>query len=106
MSDEVELARGSDNPFRDVGLPDADAKLMKADLAAGIMRVLRERRMSGAEAARLAEVTEADISRIRKADLNRLTIDRLVKIHNRLDQRTRVKVDLSRLHDTGHHEGL
>ena len=32
MSDEMELVKGSDNPFADVGLPDADTKLIKADL--------------------------------------------------------------------------
>lgn len=89
MNDEFELVRGTDNPFRDVGLPDPDTKLMKADLAAGIIRILRERDMSAADAARVAEVAVADISRIRKAALDRFTIDRLVKIHNRLDRGTR-----------------
>ena len=79
MNDDAELVRGSDNPFRDVGLADADTELMKADLATGIVRVLRERALSGAEAARMAEVSEADISRIRKASLHRFTIDRLVQ---------------------------
>jgi predicted XRE-type DNA-binding protein len=92
MSTEPEFVRGSDNPFRDLGLPDADAKLMKADLAALILRVLRERRLTGAEAARLAAVQEADISRIRNADLNRFTIDRLVRILNRLDRGIEVAV--------------
>ena len=95
MNDDAELVRGSDNPFRDVGLADADTELMKADLATGIVRVLRERALSGAEAARLAEVSEADISRIRKASLHRFTIDRLVRIHNRLDRGTRVSVEFS-----------
>ena len=101
MNDEFELVRGSDNPFRDVGLPDPDTKLMKADLAAGILRILRERDMSATDAARLAEVAVADISRIRKADLNRFTIDSLVKIHNRLDRGTRIRVDFSHPHDGG-----
>lgn len=95
MNDELELVRGSDNPFRDAGLPDADTELMKADLAAAIMRILRERNMNGPTAARLAEVAEADISRIRKGAIDRFTIDRLVKIHNRLDQGTRIRVDFS-----------
>ena len=95
MNDDAELVRGSDNPFRGVGLADADTELMKADLATGIVRVLRERALSGAEAARMAEVSEADISRIRKASLHRFTIDRLVKIHNRLDRGTRVSVEFS-----------
>jgi predicted XRE-type DNA-binding protein len=95
MSNELELVQSSDNPFRDAGLPEADTELMKADLASGILRILRQRELSGVEAARLAEVTEADISRIRRAALNRFSIDRLVRIPNRLDQGTRVRVSFS-----------
>jgi predicted XRE-type DNA-binding protein len=88
------IVRGSDNPFRDAGLSDPDIKLIKADLAAGIIRVLRERDLSGARAAALAGVAEADISRIRRADLNRFTIDRLVRILNRLDCQVQVAISL------------
>ena len=101
MNDEFELVRGTDNPFRDVGLPDADTELMKADLATGIIRIMRERAMSATDAARVAEVAVADISRIRKAALDRFTIDRLVKIHNRLDRGTRIRVDFSQPRDGG-----
>jgi predicted XRE-type DNA-binding protein len=95
MSDhKLDIVRGTDNPFRDAGLTDPDMKLMKTDLAAGIMRVLRERDLSGARAAALAGVTEADISRIRNADLNRFTIDRLVRILNRLDCQVQVAISL------------
>ena len=92
MSDDLDLVRGSGNPFRDVGLPDPDTKIIKADLGAAIMRVLRTRELSGAEAARGAGVPEADISRIRNADLGRFTIDRLVRILNRLDQTVEIHV--------------
>jgi predicted XRE-type DNA-binding protein len=93
MSDEeLEVVRGTNNPFRDAGLADADTELMKADLATAIVRILRERDLTGARAAELADVTEADISRIRRASLDRFTIDRLVRILNRLDRRVRVAV--------------
>lgn len=95
MSDELDLVRGSDNPFRDVGSADPDTKLIKADLAAGIIRVLRDRALTATEASGLAGVAIADLSRIRRADLNRFTIDRLVRIHNRLDRGTRIRVDFS-----------
>lgn len=101
MSDADELVRGSGNSFRDAGIVDADTELMKADLAAGIFRVLRERALSGAEAAQLAEVSEADISRIRKASLDRFTIDRLVRIHYRLDRGTRIEADFSHTREGG-----
>ena len=91
---KLEIVRGSDNPFLDVGLPDADTELMKADLATEIVRVLRERDLAGAGAAETAGATEADICRIRKASLDRFTIDRLVKILNRLDRQIEVAVTM------------
>ena len=94
MSDDIELVRGTDNPFRDVGLADPDTKLIKADLAAEIIRILRERGLSGTEAASRARVQEADISRIRNADLARFTIDRLVTILNRLDATLEVALEV------------
>jgi predicted XRE-type DNA-binding protein len=92
MSEDLELVRGSDNPFEDGGLPETDAKLIKADLAAEIIAILRERQLTGAAAAKLAGVRTADMSRIRNADLSRFTIDRLVTILNRLDRHVEVRL--------------
>lgn len=104
MSDEkLEIVRGTDNPFVDAGLADADTELMKADLATEIVRILRERELTGIRAAELAGVTEADISRIRRASLDRFTIDRLVKILNRLD--IEVTVSTRPRRQRRHHSG-
>jgi predicted XRE-type DNA-binding protein len=92
MSEDLELVRGRDNPFEGVGLPEADTKLIKADLAAEISAILRERRLTGAAAAKLAGAQTADISRIRHADLSRFTIDRLVTILIRLNRHVEVRL--------------
>lgn len=92
MTEKLEIIRGSDNPFEDVGLPEPDTKLLKADLAAEIIRILRERNMTGVQAAEATGFQESDISRIRNADLGRFTIDRLVTILNRLDHKVRLTV--------------
>jgi predicted XRE-type DNA-binding protein len=89
---DLDIVAGSGNAFRDVGLPDPDTRLIKADLAAEIIRVLRTARLSNVAAAHRAGVAETDISRIRHADLNRFTIDRLVRILNRLDRRVEVVI--------------
>jgi predicted XRE-type DNA-binding protein len=94
MNDEIQLVKGSDNPFRDAGIAHADTELMKADLAAEIVRILRERELTGAEAAKLTGVQAADISRIRKADLDRFTLDRLVRILKYLDQRIHLRIEI------------
>jgi predicted XRE-type DNA-binding protein len=92
MSEDLELVRGSDNPFEDVGLPEADTQLIKADLAAEIIAVLWERRLTGRAAAKLAGIQTADMSRIRHADPSRFTIDRLVTILNRLNRHVEVRL--------------
>jgi predicted XRE-type DNA-binding protein len=92
MSEDLELVRGSNNPFEDVGLPEADAKLIKADLTAEIIAILRERRLTVAAGAKLAGVQTADMSRIRNTYLSRFTIDRLVTILNRLDRHVEVRL--------------
>ena len=50
------------------------------------------------EKLQVAEVAVADISRIRKAALDRFTIDRLMRILDRLNRDVQVKVSIARRH--------
>lgn len=93
MSDgDIEIIRGGDNVFADFADPDADAKLLKATLAAEIISVLGERGLTVRAAGKVAGVAAADISRIRNADLANFTIDRLVRILGRLDRKVELRV--------------
>ncbi len=101
MSDEMELVRGSGNVFADFDHPNAEAEQLKTTLAAQIIRVLDARGLTVRAAAELTGTAAADFSRIRRARLDRFTIDRLVNIHNRLDQSTRIRVDFFRAREDG-----
>jgi predicted XRE-type DNA-binding protein len=90
--EESEVVRGSGNVFRDLGLPDADTEKMKSTLAAEIIKALREERLTHAAAAERAGVQRADISRICNVDLDRFTIDRLVRVLNGLGRRIELVV--------------
>ena|SRR5260370_13370066 len=93
MTDEtIEIVRGSGNVFRDFGHPDADREQLRAILAARIIRVLDERRLSVRDAHALTGIAAADFSRIRRANLGRFTIDRLMTILSRLGQEVEVSV--------------
>ena len=91
MTEELELVRGSENPFRDVGLPDADTKLIRLTWLPRLSVFCGNAGLEGGAAAKIAGVQTADISRIRNADLSRFTIDRLVKILSRLDCQVEVR---------------
>jgi predicted XRE-type DNA-binding protein len=87
MSDDFELVRGSGNVFADLGDADAEARQMKAKVAAEIIGALNRRGLTVRAAASEARCDPADIQRIRNADLSRFTLDRLVRIAARLGQR-------------------
>lgn len=92
IDDDFEIVRGSGNVYADLGDPDADTKLLKAQLAAEIIASLDRRKLTVREGEKLTGITAADLSRIRNADLGRFTIDRLVRVLNALDRRVTLKV--------------
>ena len=89
---DAEMVRGSGNVFRDFGDPDADLKQAKAVIAARVIAVLDERKLTVRGAARLTGFAAADFSRLRNADLNRFTLDRLMRMLGALDKRTRTTI--------------
>ena len=95
MTDEpIEIVRGSGNVFGDFGHPDADREQLRAILAASIIGVLDDRGLSIRGAHALAGIAAADFSRIRRANLGRFTIDRLMTILSRLGQEVEVSVNV------------
>lgn len=92
MKDQLEVARGSGNAFRDFGLENADAQQFKAILAAAIIKTLDRDQLTVRAAHDRTGIAAADFSRIRNADLGRFTVDRLMSVLNRLGSRIDVKV--------------
>ena len=77
---ELELVEGSGNVFRDLGDPDADLKHTKAILAADIISALDDSGLTVRKAGEATGFAAADYSRIRNANLDRFTIDRLMRM--------------------------
>ena len=96
-SEPIEVVRGSGNVFRDFGRELADVELLKAILAAEIVKMLDRDGLSVRGAHDRTGIAAADFSRIRNADLQRFTLDRLVSIINRLGSRIEIKVKVRRV---------
>jgi predicted XRE-type DNA-binding protein len=88
----LEVVRGSGNVFRDLGHKDADVKQCKAILAAEIIKALDRQGLSVRAAHDRTRIAAADFSRIRNANLERFTVDRLISIINRLGSRVELKI--------------
>ncbi|HEY7548814.1 MAG TPA: helix-turn-helix transcriptional regulator [Hyphomicrobiaceae bacterium] len=94
MTHDIELVRGKGNVSRDFGYADADAEHLKAVLAAQIIKVLDKQKLSVRTAGELTGIAAADFSRVRRAKLDRFTIDRLMTILGRLDRKVDVAVNV------------
>ena len=91
--DDIEIVRGSGNVFKDLGVANADVEQNKAILSARIISLLDHNSLSTRKAASLTGFQQADFARIRKIQVGRFTIDKLVKMVNALDQEHEVYID-------------
>jgi predicted XRE-type DNA-binding protein len=91
-SAEDDLVFGSGDVFADLKFPDAPLMRLKSRLATEIARALDRSNMPARSLPRHAGATAADLSRIRNADLDRFTLDRLVRIAERLGCRVEIRI--------------
>lgn len=92
LEDDIELVRGSGNVFADFAAPDAELRQFKAVLAAEIIKALDAQALSVREAERRTGFSAADFSRIRQVKLERFTVDRLMRILDRLNCDVQVRI--------------
>ncbi len=93
---DSELLEGSGNVFRDMGDPEADLKQAKAVLAARIIATLDDRGLSVPKAVARTRFAAEDFSRIRNAELGRITLDRLMKMIAALDGDLQITLHISK----------
>ena len=93
---KIDVVRGSSSIWHDLGYADADVRKIKSDLAHKIIVILKKRGLSDRAAAKQLEgIDHSDISRIRNVDLNRYTVDRLMRVLIQMDCRVDVAVKVS-----------
>lgn len=91
-NDDMELVRGSGNVFADFGHPNAGLEQARAIVAAKIIGILDERKLSTRDAEKLTGISHSEFSRIRNTQLRRFTLDRMITILGRLDEDVEVNV--------------
>ena len=101
--DDLDIIRGSGNVFRDVGHANADAEQLKSILAAQIIAAMDAEQLTTRKAEDRTGIAAADFSRIRRAKLDRFTIDRLMAVLNRLDRKVEVSVSVGPRSGAAHH---
>lgn len=88
----VEVEEGSGNVFADLGFPDAEERKTKVLLAIQIQRILEERRLTQAGAARILGVNQPKVSALVNGRLEGFSVERLMTFLTALGRDVQITV--------------
>lgn len=94
MRAPLQIFAGSDNVFRDLGFPEAEAKnlLLRADLVVHIRKVIDKLGVTQAEAAKRAGITQPRMNDLVKGRTHKFTLDALVNVAASLGYSVKLKL--------------
>lgn len=80
------VTEGSGNVFADLGLPEAEELLAKAELASRIGRIIKGRHLTQAEAAAVLQTSQPNVSNLIRGRIAGFSMERLIRFLNALDR--------------------
>ncbi len=92
MSDKKRYETGSGNVFKDIGVPNAEEHLVKAQLVFKIGTILKKRGLKQVEAAELFGVRQPDVSKMLRGEFRQFSVERLLRFLVALDQDVEIVV--------------
>jgi predicted XRE-type DNA-binding protein len=91
-AEKSKIRRGGTNVFADLGLPDAKNHLVKAQLVSRMMDIMKARKLTQTETARIIGIAQPDVSNLIHGRFRGYSIDRLMTFLVALDQDIEITV--------------
>jgi predicted XRE-type DNA-binding protein len=92
MKKKAKLEAGSGNVFADIGLPNAEEHLIKAQLVYRIDGLMKARGLKQVDAAKLFGARQPDVSKMLRGDFRQFSVERLLRFLVALDQDVEIVV--------------
>ena len=92
MSNKKRYETGSRNVFKDIGVPNAEEHLVKAQLVFKIDKIMKDRGLKQVEAAGLFGVRQPDVSKMLRGEFRQFSVERLLRFLVALDQDVEIVV--------------
>jgi len=83
---------GSGNVFKDIGVPNAEEHLVKAQLVFKIDTIMKGRGLKQVEAADLFGIKQPDVSKMLRGEFRQFSVERLLRFLVALDQDVEIVV--------------
>jgi predicted XRE-type DNA-binding protein len=88
----IAIETGSGNVFADLGYADARERRLKVELAMEVNRLLGERGLTQARAAKLLGMLQPHVSDLARYRLDRFSVERLMRFLTRLGQDVEIRI--------------
>ena len=85
---------GSGNVFKDLGIPNAEEHLIKAQLVFKIDAIMKDRDLKQTKAADLLGIKQPDVSKMLRGDFKQFSVERLLRFLVALDHDVEIVVKL------------
>jgi predicted XRE-type DNA-binding protein len=92
QDEEQAVYKAGNNIFADLGRPDSDELLAKAELARAVRRLIADRGLTQVAAAEALGITQPDVSNLHRGRLAGFSMERLYRFLNALGQDVRIVV--------------
>ena len=79
-AEKMKIEPGSGNVFADLGRPNAEAHMLKAELVARIDKIIRQRGLKQVEAAKLLGLSQPDVSHLLRGSFRKYSVERLIRL--------------------------
>lgn len=100
-TEETKVEHGSDNIFADLGFPEPEVHLLKAELAIRIDGIIRQRKLKQTEAAKLPGLSQHDVSRLQSGDFRDCSVEQILHFLTLLGRDVEIVIRKSRLGQQG-----
>ncbi len=93
MTNKIEFTKGSGNVFADLGLDNSDEMLAKSTLAIMIRRIIKQRKLTQTQAAKIFGTHQTQVSRLNSGKgVENISFDLLLSWLTKLDHNVTVSV--------------
>lgn len=84
--------KSSGNVFADIGLPDADVSLLKADLIISIAGLIKEKGLTQAQAGKVMGLAQPDVSKLMRGHFDGFSYERIFGLLTALGENVTIRV--------------
>jgi predicted XRE-type DNA-binding protein len=88
--------KSSGNVFADIGLPDAEVSLVKADLIINIASLIKKKGLTQAQAAKIMGIAQPDVSKLMRGHFAGFSYERIFGFLTALGEKVTIEVRQAR----------